>query len=161
MFSWVEKISKNIKDLSGSVDKYKSDSIIQSLPSVAYVNKAKKLINEKRIDEAEAVLLKALDISVQDARIYKFLGKIYEQKLKFDDAANYYKQSANLLPQDKEIWLRLGMSQLGANLLNDALISFEKADKVCPFNTDVFTGWGMALMKLKKYALARDKFVTA
>ena len=79
MFSWVEKISKNIKDLSGSVDKYKSDSIIQSLPCVAYVNKAKKLINEKRIDEAEAVLLKALDISVQDARIYKFLGKIYEQ----------------------------------------------------------------------------------
>ena len=77
------------------------------------------------------------------------MGKIYEQKLKFDDAANYYKQSANLLPQDKEIWLRLGMSQLGANLLNDALISFEKADKVCPFNTDVFTGWGMALMKLK------------
>lgn len=161
MFSWVEKISKNIKDLSGTVDKYKSDSIIQSLPSVAYVNKAKKLINEKRIDEAEAVLLKALDISVQDARIYKFLGKIYEQKLKFDDAVNYYKQSANLSPQDKEIWLRLGMSQLGANLLNDALISFEKADKVCPFNTDVFTGWGMTLMKLKKYALARDKFVTA
>lgn len=161
MFSWVEKISKNIKDLSGSVDKYKSDSIIQSLPSVAYVNKAKKLINEKHIDEAEAVLKKALDISVQDSRIYKFLGKIYEQKFKFEEAVNYYKQSADLSPQDKEIWLRLGMSQLSANLLNDALMSFEKADKVCPYNTDVFTGWGMVLMKLKKYALARDKFVTA
>ncbi len=37
----------------------------------------------------------------------------------------------------------------------------KKLIKVCPFNTDVFTGWGMALMKLKKYALARDKFVTA
>ena len=161
MFSWVKNICENIKDLNFSVDKYKSDSIIQSLPTVAYVNKAKKLIADKKYDDAEILLIKALDISEQDALVYKYLGKINEQKNKFSEAVNYYSASGKLNPNDKEIWLRLGMSQLNAGKLDDAIVSFEQANKVTPYNTDVHTGWGMTLMKLKKYALARDKFLTA
>lgn len=161
MFSWIKNICENIKDLNFSVDKYKSDSIIQSLPTVAYVNKAKKLITEKKYDEAEMLLNKALDISEQDALALKYLGKINEQKNKFSEAVGYYITSSKLNPNDKEIWLRLGMSQLNAGLLNDAINSFEQANKVTPYNTDIHTGWGMTLMKLKKYALARDKFLTA
>ncbi|MBD5401803.1 tetratricopeptide repeat protein [bacterium] len=161
MFSWVKNIYKNIKDLNFSVDKYKSDSIIQSLPTVAYVNKAKKLINCQKYEEAENILNKALAISDQDDLIYKYLGKIYEQSAKFEQAAEYYNKSASLNPQDKEIWLRLGMCQLNCEKTDDALISFERANKVTPFNTDVQTGWGMGLMKQKKYALARDKFLSA
>ncbi len=36
-------------------------------------------------------LLKALDISVQDAEFINFWEKFTNKKLKFDDAANYYK----------------------------------------------------------------------
>lgn len=161
MFSRLKDICKNIKELSFSVDKYKQDSIIQSLPTVAYVNKAKKLISDKKYDDAEILLIKALDISDQDALVYKYLGKINEQKTKFPEAVNYYTASAKLNPNDKEIWLRLGMSQLNSGKLDDAIVSFEQANKVTPYNTDVHTGWGMTLMKLKKYALARDKFLTA
>ncbi len=161
MFSWVKNICENIKDLNFSVDKYKSDSIIQSLPTVAYVNKAKKLIESNKFDEAEILLKKALDISNQDDMVYKYLGKIYEFRGEFKQAGEYYEQSAKLNPQDKEIWLRLGMCYLNCEKLEDALVSFEKADKVTPFNTDVQTGWGMVLMKQKKYALARDKFLSA
>ena len=53
------------------------------------------------------------------------------------------------------------MSQLNAKMIEESITSFEKANKVCPMNTDVYTGWGMALMRLKKYKLARDKFLTA
>lgn len=161
MFDWVKNICENIKDLDFSVDKYKSDSIIQSLPTVAYVNKAKKLIETKKFTEAENLLLKALDISEQDDLIYKYLGKIYEQNSKFEQAVNYYDKSAKLNPQDKEIWLRLGMCQLNCSKFNEAISSFEKADKITPVNTDVQTGWGMALMRLKKYALAHDRFLNA
>ncbi len=161
MFDWVKNICENIKDLDFSVDKYKSDSIIQSLPTVAYVNKAKKLIETKKFAEAESLLLKALDISEQDDLIYKYLGKIYEQNAKFEQAAGYYEKSARLNPQDKEIWLRLGMCQLNCSQFNEAISSFEKADKITPVNTDVQTGWGMALMRLKKYALAHDRFIAA
>lgn len=161
MFSWIKNICNDVKDLNFSVDKYRSDSIIQSLPTVASVNKAKKLIENQKYDEAESELKKALDISQQDSRVYKYLGKISEHRTDFRDAVDYYKESAKLNPHDKEVWLRLGMSQLNSQMLEDSILSFEQADKVTPFNTDVQTGWGMALMKQKKYALARDKFLTA
>lgn len=161
MSGWIKNIFDKIKDLNVSVDSYKKDSIIQSLPTVAYVNKAKKLIEEKQFDKAEGILQEALDISQQDSSAYKYLGKIYEIRNQFEDATNYYEQSALLNPQDKEIWLRLGMSRLNSKKYNDAIEAFEQANKVTPVNTDVHTGWGMALMKLKKYALARDKFITA
>ena len=103
MSGWIKNIFGKIKDLSFSIDSYKQDSIIQSLPTVAYVNKAKRLLEDKRYDDAEEVLKKALDISTQDSCVFKYLGKIYEQKVKFEDAANYYQESANLNPQDKEI----------------------------------------------------------
>ena len=112
MFSWIKNIFENIKDLNHVVEDYKSDSIIQSLPTVACVNKAKKLIREKKFEEAETVLKKALDISEQDSMIFKYSGKIYEQRYKFEEAVNYYQKSSKLNPTDKEIWLRLGMSLL-------------------------------------------------
>jgi len=161
LFSWLENLCKNIKELNVSVDKYKNDSVIQSLPTVAYVNKAKKLIAEKRFDEAETILKEAIDISNQDSLVYKYLGKIYEQRNDFKKAIKYYEQSKNLNSNDKEIWLRLGMNQLNSGLFAESIKSFEQADKITPYNTDVQTGWGMALMRLKKYALARDKFTTA
>lgn len=161
MSGWVKNIIDKIKDLSGSVDNYRQDSIIQSLPTVAYVNKAKKLIDSRKYSEAEEVLKKALDISIQDANVYKYLGKIREIGHNFSDAVEYYQTSSRLNPQDKEIWLRLGMCQLNSKMFEDAIVSFERANKVTPLNTDVFTGWGMALMRLKKYALARDKFLEA
>ena len=161
MSGWIKNIFDKIKDLNVSVDSYKQDSIIQSLPTVAYVNKAKKLIDERQFDKAEEVLQEALDISNQDSCAYKYLGKIYEMRNNFQDAVNYYEKSAKLNPQDKEIWLRLGMCRLNSKMYDTALDAFEQANKVTPLNTDVYTGWGMTLMKLKKYALARDKFITA
>ena len=47
MSSWIKNVVDRIKDLNGSVDNYRKDSIIQSIPTVAYVNKAKKLIENK------------------------------------------------------------------------------------------------------------------
>lgn len=161
MFDRLKKIYKNIKNINNSVDDYKSDSIIQSLPTIAYVNKAKKLIEENKCAEAADILKSALDISERDPLVYKYLGKISEINKDFEQAIEYYEKSALMNFDDKEIWLRLGMSYLYSDNLDKAIKTFTKADKVTPFNTDVYTGWGMAYMKQKKFALARDKFNTA
>ena len=161
MFGWIKNICENIKALNFSVDEYKNDSIIQSLPSIACVNRAKKLIDQKQFDEATTLLKKALDISNQDSLAYKYLGKISEYKGQFSTAVENYEQAAKIAPNDKEIWLRLGMSYLNCEKFDNAIEAFETADKVTPCNTDVQTGWGMALMRQKKFALARDKFLTA
>ena len=161
MFDWLKKVRKEIKNLNVSVNSYQKDSVIQSLPTVAYVNKAKRCLEGGNYAEAEVILKKALDISQQDPLVYRYLGKINEKQGKFSQAVEYYTKSSKINPQDKEVWLRLGMSQLNSKMFEEAIASFEKANKVSPMNTDVYTGWGMALMRLKKYKLARDKFLTA
>ncbi len=161
MFNRLKNIYKNIRNINNTVNNYKNDSIIQSLPTIAYVNKAKKLIEENKYKEAIEVLNSALDISDRDPLVYKYLGKISEINKDFEHAIVYYEKSALMNSEDKEIWLRLGMSYLYCEKLEKSLKCFEKADKITPFSTDVYTGWGMAYMKQKKYALSRDKFNTA
>ncbi len=154
----LKKFYENIKNINKSVNNYQNDTIIQSLPTVAYVNKAKKLIEGKDYNGAVQILMSAIDISDKDPLVFKYLGKISEIKRNFKDAYTYYEKSASLNPNDKEIWLRLGMSYLYSDILDKAIHCFELADRLAPLNTDVQTGWGMAYMKQKKYALAKDKF---
>ena len=161
MFKGLKGIYNKIKNLNKSIDTYKDESIVQSLPTVAYVNRAKKLVEEGEYEEAKKILLSALDISKQDYLVYKYLGRIYENEQDFKNAIANYEKVIALNPNDKDIYLRYGMVSLYSENLENAIGSFEKAEKITPNNSDVYTGWGMVLMKMKKYALARDKFVLA
>lgn len=161
MINIIQNIIKKIKNLNSSVDNYKQDTIIQSLPNVAYFNQAKKFIEKNDFKNAKEYLYKAIELSGNDSRSYKYLGKIFEKEMNYEQAVKYYKTSADIYSQDKEIWLRLGICQINIKEYEQAIKSFEKADKITPMNSEVFTGWGMALMQLKKYALARDKFILA
>ena len=161
MFNGLKNIYNKIKNLNKSIDTYKDESIVQSLPTVAYVNRARKYVEDGNYQEAKRVLLSALDISEQDYLVYKYLGRIYENEHDFKNAIINYEKVIQLNPNDKDIHLRYGMVCLYSDNFDKAIESFERADKLTPHNTDVYTGWGMTLMKMKKYALARDKFVVA
>lgn len=161
MSGWIKNIVEKIKELSSSVDKYKKDTVIQSLPSLASVNRAKKLLETQKYDEAEAILLKALELPQKDPLVYKYLGAVYEKTAKHELAVENYQISADLNPHDKIIWQRLGFSLISCKKYEQAEKSFENADKIQPANTDTFTGWGMALMKQEKFAQAREKFQQA
>ncbi len=161
MFGWVKKIRNKIKELNVSVNVYKEETGNQSLPTTAYINRAKKFIDKSLYLEARDVLLEALTITENDALVYKYLG-ICEEKLgNLPIAIDMYKKSAHINPQDKNIWYKLGMLQVNMKLYEDAEPSFEEACKVTPVNTDVFTGWGMTLLKQKKHSQALEKFTKA
>ena len=155
MLNKLKQFYNEIKNINNSVNNYTNDTVIQALPTVAYVNKAKKLIDEKDYNGAIEVLEAAVDISDKDPLVYKYLGKISELNRNFKDAVYYYEKSANLAPNDKEIWLRLGMSYLYSDILDKAQIAFENANKLLPMNTDVQTGWGMVFMKQKKICFGK------
>ena len=103
MFDWLEKIIEKIASLNFSVDKYKKDTIIQSLPSLAYVNRAKTCIDEEDYKEAERILNEALELPQEDALVYKYLGITAEKTGRIDDALRAYKKSATLNSQDKNL----------------------------------------------------------
>lgn len=161
MSGWLRSILEKIINLSNSVDNYKKDTVIQSLPSLTYVNRAKKLIEKNKLSDAKKILLKALELPQKDSLVYKYLGVVYEKNAENDAAVECYQISADLSPHDKNIWQRLGFALISTGKYEQAEKSFENADKVQPGNTDTFTGWGMALMKMKKFEDAEKKFETA
>ncbi|MDR1167772.1 MAG: tetratricopeptide repeat protein [Heliobacteriaceae bacterium] len=156
-----KKIIKKIKNLNLIVEKYKQETVIQSLPSVAQVNRAKRMINDGRPEEAKEVLLEALELPNKDPLVYKYLGLVYDILHDYPNAAEAYRNSAGLNPQDKIIWQKLGFALIAVGRYADAEKSFENAQKVMPGSTDTFTGWGMALMKADKLQEAAEKFAQA
>lgn len=161
MSGWVENIINTIKNLNNSVEKYKKDTIIQSLPILTYVNRAKKMLEQNDYEGAEKLLLEALELPQKDALVYKYLGVVYERTGKNDLAVENYQISANINPQDKNIWQRLGFCLITAGKFEHAEKSFENSDRVQAGVSETYAGWGMALMKQKKYTEAREKFTQA
>lgn len=161
MFDWLKKTKDKIKKLNEGVTEYTKDTVIQSLPSLAYVNKAKKLIELNKLDEAENELKKALELPQEDALAYKYLGLLYEKQMNFKLAVEMYQKSAELNEEDKNIWQKLGFALITTKEFERADKAFDNANKITPMNTDTFTGWGMSLMKLKNYEMAREKFIEA
>lgn len=161
MFGWLKNVRKKVRDLNVSVDTYKKETENQALPSLAYVNRAKKLIDKSMFLEAKDVLTEALSITQKDSLVYKYLGYCEENLGNFAIAIDMYKKSASINPQDKNVWHKLGMTQVTVKDYESAEKSFEQANKVTPVNTDVQTGWGMALLKQKKYNEALEKFIKA
>jgi len=158
---WLENIIDTIKKLNNSVEKYKKDTIIQSLPTLTYVNRAKKMLEQNDYAGAEKILLEALELPQKDALVYKYLGAVYERMGQNDLAVENYQISADINPQDKNIWQRLGFCLVTAGKFEQAEKSFENSNKVHGGVSETFTGWGMALMKQKKYSQAREKFTQA
>lgn len=161
MFGWIKKISEKIKDLNTSVDTYKKETENQTLPSVAYVNRAKKLIDKMRYKEAKIILNEALELTDKDALVYKYLGIAEEQLGENEAAKQAYTRSAGLNPHDKNIWHKLGLIEITLRQYENAEKSFEQANKISPLNTDIQTGWGMSFLKQKKYPQAHEKFMKA
>lgn len=161
MSDWLKNIIDKVKSLNNSVDKFKAETVIQSLPSLTYVNRAKVLIEQNKYEEAREILLKALELPQKDALVYKYLGLVYERLGEFEQSVENYQTSADLNPQDRNIWQRLGFALISVGKYENAVKSFENSDKIQANNSDTFTGWGMALMKQHKYSEAHDKFIEA
>lgn len=159
MFAWLKEIIDKILNLSKSLDEYKKDSVVEALPSLAYVNRAKKCIEKGDYVQAEKILEEAMELPQEDALVYKYLGVICDKTGRIADAVVAFKKSANINNADKEIWRFLGFALMNCNKCDEAIEAFENANKINPANTDVFAGWGMALMKLKRYNDAHEKFM--
>lgn len=159
MFDWLEDIFKKISQLNATVENYKEETVIQSLPSIAYVNRAKKCIENGQYKDALEILKKAESLPQEDALVFKYQGIIYDKLFRFEDSVAAYKKSAKLNCNDKTIWQKLGFALLNVKLYEEAVDAFENADKILACNSETLMGWGMALMKQGKDAEAREKFV--
>jgi len=159
LFAKIKELLNQIINLNNRLKSYEKESVIQAMPSLAYVNRAKKCIERGEFKEAEKILEEAMELPQEDALVYKYLGIVCEKTQRYSEAVISYKKSANINNADKDIWRLLGFALINCNLCEEAVDSFENANKMSPANTDIFAGWGMALMKLKRYNEAHEKFM--
>ena len=75
MFKRLKEIIEKILNLSKQLDSYEKDSVVQAMPSLAYVNRAKKCIAKQEYEKAEKILEEAMELPQEDALVYKYLGK--------------------------------------------------------------------------------------
>ena len=161
MFKRLKQIFQKILLISTAIDKYKKETVIQSLPAISYVNRAKKYIDNNDFTMAEKILTEALSLPQKDALVHKYLGLVYEKTGRFDLSVENYQISAELNPNDKNIWQRLGFALLSSDKYERAIKSFENANRVQAGNTDTYTGLGMSYMKLENYKDAYENFLKA
>ncbi len=71
---------------------------------------ARSLASQGRLDEAMAEAGRALALAPDDGEIHEIIAEIYERQHRFNDAAQYYTQYADLLPNsdvsEKAAWAR-------------------------------------------------------
>ena len=159
MFSKLKELVDKVLRIHNQLKSYEKDSVVQAMPSLAFVNRAKKCIEKQDYKTAEKILEEAMELPQEDALVYKYLGIVCEKTHRFSEAIISYKKSANINSADKDIWRLLGFALVNCNMAEEASESFENANKISPANTDVFAGWGMALMKMKRYEEAHEKFM--
>ena len=159
--NWLKKVTEKIGSLNYSIENYKKDTVIQALPTVALVNQGKKLFEKGDYLAAKLILDKAMAYPQKDARVLKYQGMVSEKLGQVQEAVEYYQNSADLNPQDKIIWQKLGFALIAVNKFVEAEKSFENAEKISHGNTDTHTGWGMALMKQQLFEEAREHFIQA
>ena len=161
MFDYLKRILEQIREISSGIDDYQKLSPSGAMPAVAQVNKALLLIKDKKIDDAESVLMEAEQVFPPNEGIYKTLGYIYEIKRDFPNVIKYLKKAYQLNSIKKDTIMRLGYAELSDARYNDALETFEKATKLFPLDSETISAHGMALYKLGQFEDARNDFMKA
>ena len=121
MFAGLRKILESIFNLSNKIENYEKESVVKALPSLAYVNRAKKCIDRGEFDKAEKILEEAMELPQEDPLVYKYLGIVCEKTQRLSDAIVAYKKSANINKADKEIWRLLGLALMNCNQCVEAV----------------------------------------
>jgi tetratricopeptide (TPR) repeat protein len=85
-----------------------------------------------RAVEAEAEFETSLRLEPTDQTWFD-LGLFYMTQKRYADAAEVFRQSAEVSPRPHEMWMLLGQAELQMHQPNAALAAFDKAEETAPF----------------------------
>lgn len=113
-----------------------------------HYDKGYKLIDEKKLDKAEAEMLEAIKIEPDFADAHQELGYIYSQKGVLDKATVECRKSVRLDPKDPVAWRTLGAVYYARSLFMLAVKAVEKAVEVAPDFADAHYDLAQAYYRL-------------
>ncbi len=107
---------------------------------------SQSLYDGGQIEEAENVIIDALEALPNNAAMHRNLGKIRYKQKKYMDAILSLKNSIELDKSDIDSRLVLGMSQLRLQRYKDAYITFLEAEKLSPSSVQIQIGLAEAAL---------------
>lgn len=158
---YLKHIINWIKRLDVEVNDYKKISQTPSLPSIAYVNWALKLIDEGKIPEAEEKLVSSTLMAHRTPEAYINLGILKVREGKFDEAGELYIKALRLDRNSAKAHCFLGNVLTEKGKYKEAEKKFNYALKLEPNNADIYLNWGISLIRQRKFILAKEKFELA
>ncbi len=104
--------------------------------SDAYINLANIYLQQSKLEQADALSRKALELSPNTASVYFLSGNIAFQSDQYQTSIELYKKALGLNPELHEIYYNMGRAYVILSELNQAKIQL---DNLKPYNAKLYT----------------------
>jgi len=121
----------------------------------AKFNTAQKLLNSGEYDKALDIF-KQLALAGDSSEIQQFIGHIFLQLGRIDEALKSFKNQARLQPESKEAYFYIGNCCFMLKKYNEAIKAFEKSIEIDPNNPYAFDNMANAWEELKMFNNSLD-----
>lgn len=122
---------------------------------------ALKLLDEKRLTEAECLLQEVLAAKHDFAEAHFTLGVIYKRQAKIEESTDSLLMATAFNPDFPQAHFVLGTLSMQQGQFDEALARFQRALELNPDYAEAWNGVGAIMAKAEKYADARSCFEKA
>ena len=116
---------------------------------------------KKHLDDAEALLLRAVELAPDYALNWVNLGMVQLERNKYPQAVESWEKATDLEPRNAYYWGGLGNACAMANLHEDAAKAYAKAVELNPQNSNAHMGYAHVLKTLGKQAESLQSYRNA
>ncbi len=115
-------------------------------------------LQQKRFDDALALINRALIVEPESAEAHNNLGNLFAALQKHDKAISIYERSLQINPELAKAQLNLGIALNELRRTKDALDACRRAVEMAPENPEAHLSLGVALGNTKNYEAALECF---
>lgn len=101
-----------IEELDWLYEQRPSDEVVQGLLSTMLISDGQAAAESERYEDAEAAYIRAMAVNPEAGHAQYFLGKLYDDWGRSDDAFTQYRSAAAKYPEIPDLYLRLGGAYL-------------------------------------------------
>lgn len=101
-----------------------------------------KLFSEKKWEDAEKELKKAISLFPFEENYYNNLGITYTQMKKYNLAIKEFEKARDINPQNALVWNNIGLAYLNTGEIEKALSAFYKGKKIAPHLPEIYFNLG-------------------
>ena len=138
----------NSNDFEGASRELTKIKFLPDTPLKVYLKALQLLVKMKMFDEAEKIVLTAIDIYPDQFDLRYLYGKVLENKGAADEALSIYQRCLAEQPDNVDILNSVGCILEKRNELDAALSYFTKAFDLQPFNSKIEANMGIVLDRL-------------